>query len=484
MREITSGDTVGKLANFQLSTTGPEERINRNLPGTQFSILCHDLPPDINPVKVAYIRDDNGDGSGDKVFFEFTRPLLALPASIDTVYWNRVAPGFQNKVIPVLYFLPGSNNTIVIADFTASPFGKGLTSIPAGEIPVGVLPPGGVFQGQRPAIKDSIGPIIDSGLARPYDNAKGSSASVNLDTLVVYMSEPLATSTNWNDMILWGKPVNGECNDFEHAKKLVPAQEPKPSADQKTFTIIINAGQAGGSPVVGDCIYLSRDGYVTDVPGNIPPKYGIPLRGRMPPRVIELFRGYPPVVGTHGQPAWLPGDEQRSPQRGQSGLLQAEPGGDLCDLLDSAGTIFRQTRHVPYGIRIPSRISRPLRSETITRVAIEFPMNISAVQVVSTGKYIVDVVIFDLYGNFVKSFRQDFGYRGELNNGARVVSKGLVSYLVWDRKDSKGQKAGQGVYIWKALFSFDTGKQEIQYTRTGIIRNPAPLALHGFNVPG
>ena len=42
--------------------------------------------------------------------------------------------------------------------------------------------------------------------------------------------------------------------------------------------------------------------------------------------------------------------------------------------------------------------------------------------------------------------------------------------LVWDLKDDHGRKAGQGVYIWKVLFTFDSGKQEVQYTRTGVMR--------------
>jgi hypothetical protein len=100
------------------------------------------------------------------------------------------------------------------------------------------------------------------------------------------------------------------------------------------------------------------------------------------------------------------------------------------------------------------------------------PRTLSAVQVVSTGKYVATVSIYDTQGRFVKLFRQAFGYQGELTNGARRTNKGLVSYLVWDLKDSKGQKAGQGVYIWKVLFAFENGKQEIQYTRTGVMRHP------------
>jgi hypothetical protein len=40
-------------------------------------------------------------------------------------------------------------------------------------------------------------------------------------------------------------------------------------------------------------------------------------------------------------------------------------------------------------------------------------------------------------------------------------------------KDRKKQTVGQGVYVWKVVFVFETGKQEIQYTRTGIMREAA-----------
>lgn len=467
MREITSGDTAGKIANFTLSTTGPEERTNKNLPGTQFSVVCQDLPPDINIVKLAFIRDTDGDGAGDKVFFVFSRPLLALPASIDTVYWNKMAPGFNNKVAPKLSFLPGSNNTVVVADFTASPYPKGLTSIPEGEKPVGVLPPGGVFLSQRPAVQDSMGPIIDSGLARPYDNATGSSASLGLDTLVIYVSEPMRTGNTWDNMLLWGKPVNGECTDFANAKPVKPAKQPVPAADQESFVFIVRNGDGGPTPVVGDCIYLNVDGTQTDIPRNIPPIRGVMLRGRRPPREIELFRGFPPVAGFDAdKPGFIL--VNNDPRTGNDNTDYSKPRPDgtyQIYWIPPVGFVSADN----FNPLVPKNPNTPSVGQEVT-TATFFPPNISAIQVVSTGKYIAHVNIFDNHGRFMKDFYQAFGYQGELNNGARVASKGLVSYLVWDMKDSKGQRAGQGVYVWKVLFSFENGKQEIQYTRTGVMR--------------
>ena len=57
-----------------------------------------------------------------------------------------------------------------------------------------------------------------------------------------------------------------------------------------------------------------------------------------------------------------------------------------------------------------------------------------------------------------------------MGNARRFVPGGLVSYLWWDTRDSKGQMAGQGVYVWKTLFHFQNGKQEVRFTRTGLVR--------------
>lgn len=468
LREITSGEFRSDTANFTLSTTGPVELTNRILPGTPFSISCQVLPPDINIVRNAYIKDTDGDGAGDKVFFVFSRPLQGLPASIDSVYWNKVDPAFANKLPPKLSFLPGSNNTIVVADFTASPYTKGLTSIPPGETPVGVLPPGGVFLSQRPAIKDSMGPIIDSGLARPFDNSKVTSGgALNLDTLVIHISEKVIAARGFNNMLFWGKPVNGQCNDFANARPVTPAKNPEPNGDQTVFHILVQNGVGGPTPVVGDCIYLNVNGDQTDVNYNIPPIRGVQLRGRRPPREIELMRGYPPVVGfTADQPGFLVVTNDPRNGGGSDFSKPNELGQYVISWVPPVGWVADR----PFAPMVPVNPGALPIGQELTVVQ-PMPRTISTLQIVSTGKYIADVSVYDTHGRFMKSFRQAFGYQGELNNSARVANKGLVSYLVWDMKDSKNQKAGQGVFIWKVLFTFENNKQEIQYTRTGVMRN-------------
>jgi Mg-chelatase subunit ChlD len=468
LRETNTGVLVPKSTLFTLSTTGPDESVNRNLPGTQFSIVCHDLPPPINPVKVAYIKDTDGDGAGDKVFFVFTRPLTALPTSIDTIYWNRVAPGFSNKAPPILSFLIGSGNTVVIADLTASQFPKGLTFIPAGEVPIAVLPAGGVLLGQRPAINDSMGPIIDSVIARPFNNAKAiKGEDLNLDTLLIFVSEPMLSENTWDGLLLFSKPVNGQCTDFEHALAVKPYKQPTQDPGKQKFTFIVQAGDGGPTPISGDCMFLNVNGVYTDLRQNDPPILGKIIRGRRPDREIELFRGYPPVVGfTADNPGFIlvNNDPRKGNELDYSGKNAL--GQYVTVWVPPKGFVTAETFHSKIPIN-PQVL--PIGNES--QLAVALPKGISTVQVVSTGKYIADISLFDNNGNFVKSFSQAFGYEGELNNRARITNKGLVSYLVWDLKDSKGQKAGQGVFIWKVKFRFENNKEEIQYTKTGVMRH-------------
>lgn len=473
MIDVQSGAVKPKSVSFTLNTTGPQETTNKNLIGTQFSIQCVDVPPPLDPIKVAYIRDTDGDGAGDKVFFVFTRALAALPPSIDGIYWNEFGPAFANKGAPVLSFLPGSGNTVVIADLTAHPYPKGLTSIPPGGAPIAIFPAGGVFGAQRPPIADSIGPILDSAIIRPFDASKVASGSdLNMDTIVIYASEAVRTENTWNTLLVWSKSTNGKCSDYEHSLPVTPNGQPGRDADSRVFTIIVPTNGGVPTPLPGDCVYLNTNGVYSDMNRNVPPELGEILKGRRSPREIEVFRGYPPVVGVSADnPGFLVGNND--PRKGTDN--------DYSTKNDATGKFttiwippFGFVEDKPFNPVIPPVGASPVGIEGTGLATL--PKGIATVQVVSTGKYIVDINIFDSNGNFVRRMRQAFGYNGELNNRNRISNarRGLVSYLVWDLKDYKGQKAGQGAFIWKAVFRFDTNKEEVQYTTTGVMRRRQP----------
>lgn len=66
------------------------------------------------------------------------------------------------------------------------------------------------------------------------------------------------------------------------------------------------------------------------------------------------------------------------------------------------------------------------------------------VRIIGRGRYLARVSIFDHLGAFVRSFRQSFGYRGELDNPARRTPLGLRSFLVWDMRDGLPQGFAPG----------------------------------------
>ncbi len=465
-----TGATKPREINFTLSTTGPDEANNRNLPGTQFSVVCKDLPPAINPVKVAYIKDTDGDGAADMVFFVFTRPLAALPASIDAIYWNDFTEALRNTGPPKLSFLTASGNTVVVADLTASPFPVGRTSIPAGGAPIGVLPAGGVFGGQRPAIDDSIGPIIMTAEVHPFDISKiQPGGDLNLDTITITTSEPIRSTQAWNTVLLWSKSVNGKCDDYSHAMVIKTNGQPTVDASMSKVTLTIPTNTGEATPAKGDCVYLNVDGTYTDLHFNVPPINGHILDGNPRKKQVELFRGYPPVVGITADKAGFV-VINNDPRKGDRNDFSSK---------DSTTGIYVTTWIPPFGFTsgLPFNPDIPLRPDAPSigsdpKGLEALPKDLSTVQVVTTGKYIANIAIFDNNGGFVRKFNQAFGYHGEMNNRTRIASRGQVSYLVWDLRDFRGQKAGQGVYIWKVLFTFENQKQEVQYTKTGLLRRP------------
>ncbi len=438
------------------------------------------LKPALNLVKNAYIKDANGDGRGDMVYLVFSRPVEAVPASLTPTYWSIGGNAdFANGKPPVLTLDPDRPN-VVIADFSASPFPKGATSVPAaGQKPYASLPGDNIFGGQKPALADSMGPIIVSAAIKPFNTLNlttGGTAALNVDTLQVFISEPIKTKLDWMDLLRFSKSANGACADYAHTLPVVAYNEPKDNGNG-SYTVLVAAG-AGPTPLKGDCVYLNVNGTYTDLPGNNPPVHGEILGGEKPARQIELFRGYPPVAGmasSNTNSFIVANNDGRSDG---SGEYAVNTGGGFQTLWVPPADFpadFNPKIGKPYVPAVPALNAAAEPGRDAGKV-VAMPADISTIQVISTGEYIADVSIYDNLGNWLKNFRQAFGYRGELNNQERAASRGLVSYLVWDMRNNKGQMAGQGVYVWKVVFRFKNGKQEIRYARTGVMRNLATAA--------
>lgn len=434
------------------------------------------LKPALNVALRAYIKDQDGNGAGDHVYIVFTRPLEALPTSVTPVFWNGTA-ATANTGTPILTLMPGFPN-VVVADFSASQFPVGATSILAGQVPTATLPSDNIFGGQKPAISDSMGPVLMTAEIKNFDNRTltNGSTSLGVDTLNITVSEALKSQSNWQELLRFSKAdAAGKCSDYANSKPVVPEGPVRDGADNSNFIVYVAKDKAA-APQAGDCIFLNVGGIYTDLANNLPTVYGIKLQGPPPSRLIQVFRGYPPVVGisASGDPIGFV-------------LVNNDPRDDKGSIYSTNKGAVYQTEWVPPADFVPGvpyvgtkpvgGVQAPSVGSDLT-IPGPMPANISTIQVISTGEYSADITIFDNLGNFMKHFTQSFGYHGELANVNRSAIGGLASYLVWDLKDSKGQIAGQGVYVWKVVFTFKNNKQEIRYTRTGVTRSLAISSTH------
>ncbi|MDB5047250.1 MAG: VWFA-related protein [Fibrobacteres bacterium] len=179
------------------------------------------------------------------------------------------------------------------------------------------------------------------------------------------------------------------------------------------------------------------------------------------PRTIPLFRGFPPVAGLDpSNPGFqIENNDPRSDTnpsvtpRPDSGfqVLWIPPFG----FSDSTGT---KPVSDPVGPGTP---------ETTTPTVL--PQKISTLQIISSEGYKAHIRIYDYQNSLVREMDQEFGTHGELDNRNRSVPNGLVSYLVWDTKDSEGKQALDGVYLWKVKLRL-TSNEVIEMTqKTGLI---------------
>jgi hypothetical protein len=334
-----------------------------------------------------------------------------------------------------------------------------------------------------------MGPILDSAWIFPFNVEQLANqpiiTSVGVDTIVLFITEDIRTKTDFTQLLRFSKPISGACTDYLNSKPVVPNGEviiEDIGGGKVKATILISESTGTAKPLAGDCVFLNTNGNFFDEFRNIPPEKGEKLKGIKPPKEIELVRGYPPVVGCAATTTCfsISSTEDKSETNPLNRISSYSPEGGY-QVLWIPPVGFDPSNpnafFLPNGLSnqgyVPNLASNTQQiSDDPTRIQ-GMPTNISALQVVSSGRYVADITIFDNLGNFIRKFRQSFGYQGELNNIQRTVSKGMVSYLLWDLHDQKGQRAGQGVYVWKVLFTFENHKQEVQYTRTGVLRDPS-----------
>lgn len=420
----------------------------------------------------AWAKDEDGDGRADHLYFRFDHKLARLPDGLPEAYWNEGTSAFRQKADASQLSFAKGDSTLVIADFSKSQFGLGLTGIPDGKTPpFALFPDDNLFGGQRRPLADSVGPIPLTALKRPSD---GRSYAVtdferryNPDTLEIQVSEKLRSGASFSELFRFSKG----CLDYSESVPLRLFSLPEVTADGLTYTVIVDNSQDSQTPAVGDCIYLETDGRFTDMRSNGPAKLGAELTGKDPKLVIRSFKGYPPVAGIDassgaGSVIFTAANQDKvgdgTYRREDLQVVWVPPVG--FDAADPVGSLDRIAR----------RFNDPQSGDRGAEHSYPQPMpaGISTVQVITRTSYLAHITIYDNLGNFVRTMTQAFGRNGELRNNDRIVNDGQVSFLVWDMKDSRGSMVGQGVYVWKVNFTFQetNKKSEVRFTKTGVLR--------------
>ena len=423
----------------------------------------------------AYIKDEDRNGKADHAYFLFDHKLSRLPTELPEVFWNQVGTDFKQKASSVQLSFKDGDSSIVMADFSKSEFGLGLTGIPDGkEAPYGRFPDDNLFAGQKAALSDSVGPVPLTAVKRPSNgltyNVTDTERRFNPDTLVITVSEKLKTSTSFLQMIRFSKG----CKDYKESVPLKLFSQPEFSADGLTITLIVDNSLETQTPFVDDCLFLEGDGRYTDLLTNLPGTLGAPLKGADPRLIIRAFRGFPPVAGIDaGNPGFVV--STNDPRNGTNSDFSKPNGGDAgYEVIWIPPAGFDPSDPVGSLDKISRDFNNPAGGERTGELGYPRPMptDISTVQVITSTAYQAKIMIFDNLGHFVREMNQSFGHNGELRNRLRTVEGGQVSFLVWDMKDYTGAKVGQGVFVWKVNFTFTevNKKSEVRYTRTGVLR--------------
>ena len=139
---------------------------------------------------------------------------------------------------------------------------------------------------------------------------------------------------------------------------------------------------------------------------------------------------------------------------------------------------------LPYGLTSDGEINESSQATCsgpgnfANALVVQDPNCLSIVQVLSQEGYVANVSIVDHLGKVVSHSKQRFGMGcGDLKEpNDRLTSKGYLRYLIWNQKNIEGMYVGSGVYIWKVIFKFTSGTEQISFYKQGVIRQDNPSA--------
>ena len=400
---------------FDLDTVYNRVRIQAQVVGDSSALKTRDsliVFSNYIPADSAEIYDADLDGRADSVRIHFRKPLESMVTGVDTVYWN--AAGGDWRKVPQKRFKMVSGKSWIEAKLEED-FEYGLTVGDSAKPPYLRVQKTEDDFAQRVWLTDKVGAVPAKAVKRPgtlsMKEYMDPEAEVPPDTIVVTMSEPvrLLKKAKKDE---WKKLFyhSASC-DEEKESPMKLAGEPTVDSTGTEWTLIL----ADYNMIVGNCIRTNPKAAYEDLSKNPMGHGGIEVTGDDGDRYLYEVTPTPYVSGLDKGTKWIT-------PKGESWV--------------------------------------------------SLPDSISAVKVASIAPYKAEITIFDGSSNVVASFRQSFGFNGEMKQKIRGndENRAKIGFLYWNQRTNEDRKVGTGVYIWYIDFKFADGHSEYRLLKTGVKR--------------
>lgn len=364
---------------------------------------------DYVPADSAEIYDSDLDGQADSIRIHFMLPLEEPVENVDTVYWN-VAGGDWRKVSGD--DLDGGVDDEWVSAYLEDSFDYGLTAPDSIPPYIRVTKTEKDFS-QKVYVTDRVGAVPAKAEKRPgtysMEEFMEEDGKLPPDTLVITLSEPIRKKGKGD---AWQKlfRYSPRCKDtLDYPLNI--AGEPEVDSTGTVWTVVLG----DFNMVVGQCIRTNPKASYKDLNGNGMGRGGVEIEGDNGDMYLYEVAPNPAVSGLDKKVKWIP----------------------------------------PHG-------------ESWVKV----PDTLSTIKIAAVAPYKAQITIFDDYSNVVASFKQSFGYDGEMDEDIRTNSenRAAIGFLYWNQRTDEGRKVGTGVYIWRIDFKFKDGHKEFRIVKTGIRR--------------
>ncbi|MGL1902481.1 MAG: malectin, partial [Fibrobacterales bacterium] len=419
---------------------------------------CGEIVTPEGEVTKAEIYDVNGDGIAETIHVTFDRPLPQLPRNITSIDWPTEGVNDITADIEELQFLDSTTVMITLDN----------AFVPATEADVD-NPPSLTYGNSSVLIEDKIGPIvIQAEKTTPAtlqyaikDDAGEYTYHLQPDTFKITLSEDIDFPSNgWKEMFSV-VAVNGDT--------YTPAITTKPKSGTaiNTLMVIFENTPNTAIPKIGNTLSFNTNNSVTDIYDNQSRQNFVEITGTALTKSSLGINFRNAVVGIDNTTDKNVATEEIPVYNEDNELLEET----------KYGTAVLSNQWVPPynytdGILDPNARCEDIQTEG------NFDHRCFASLAIGTfkdqGIYTATIYIYSHLGQYITNWSQSFGECGEFTNSDRNDQTDIEQYfindLIWNIKGLDGRKVASGVYFWKVVLTFTSGKKEEFTKNMGILR--------------